>query len=254
MGNLHAGHEALVRKAMRIADRVTLSLFVNPTQFDDCKDFDNYPRTEHADFEYLRKLDVNLVFAPGFEDIYPADDVRELSVEPGGLAEDLCGKSRPGHFRGVVTVMAKLFNIFTPDYGVFGEKDYQQLVLIKRLVRALNFDVEVIAVPTVRDSDGLALSSRNSRLDAGQRKQAPLLYRTLSAAAKSLSAGGRNFEHVAQEAKRQLQRGGFTPEYVEIREAETLLPITEKSVHGVILAAARLGRVRLIDNVAVMLK
>ena len=259
MGNLHRGHLALIAAAAERADKVAVSIFVNPLQFDRKDDFRAYPRTLDGDLERLRDRGVSLVFAPAAEEIYPPDCDASIFVDPGELAGVLCGANRPGHFTGVATVIVKLFNLFTPDVAVFGEKDYQQLILIRRLVERLDFDVHVVAVPTVREADGLALSSRNSYLDAEQRKRAPALYRVLRDVAAQVEGNGDAavLNRLAENARARLESAGLRPDYVEIRNARDLAPLDVRDLKPrdgggkVVLAAAWLGKARLIDNVIV---
>ena len=255
MGNLHPGHFALVAAAGKHADKVAVSIFVNPLQFDRADDFESYPRTRDADLERLRESDTALVFTPDHQEMYPPGRGKGAHVNPGDLGAILCGACRPGHFSGVATVVVKLLNIFTPDVAVFGEKDYQQLVLIRGLVKRLNFGVRVVAVPTVRDADGLALSSRNALLSREQKDRAAALYRVLRETAAALRGAGKSttLSRFAAAARRDLERAGLRPDYVEIRDARTLAPVTVRSDDGscVILAAVRLGRVRLIDNIII---
>lgn len=255
LGNLHRGHLALVDAAAEHADKVAVSIFVNPLQFDREDDLQAYPRTLDADLERLRGRDVSLVFAPAVEEIYPPDCDPGIFVEPGALAKTLCGANRPGHFAGVATVVVKLFNLFAPDAAVFGEKDYQQLILIRRLVERLDFGVHVVSVPTVREDDGLALSSRNGYLDAEQRKRAPALYRVLRDTAARVKDGGgaAALNRLAADAHARLESAGLRPDYVEIRDARDLAPVDDRRERRgkVVLAAAWLGKARLIDNVVV---
>ena len=252
MGGLHRGHLALIDAAAKRTADIMASLFINPLQFDREDDFRSYPRTPDADLEQLRARGVSLAFVPAVEEMYPArdDDVR---VEPGKLGEILCGAGRPGHFAGVVTVVVKLFNIFTPDIALFGEKDYQQLVLIRRLAERFDFGVEIVAVPTVRDEDGVALSSRNALLNKEDRTCAPALYRVLRETADAIGgAGSESMEQLERNACTRLEREGFRPEYVRVCNARTLAPAAADDAGRdglVVLAAAWLGNVRLIDNV-----
>ncbi len=253
MGNLHAGHLALVDRAMEVADRVVVSLFVNPTQFAAGEDFSTYPRTMQRDVKLLRQAGVDTLFAPEVGELYPGGAEGGSYVEVPGLSEILCGASRPGHFRGVATVVSKLFNIVQPDIALFGEKDYQQLLVIKRMTRELCFPVEIVGVPTVRDADGLALSSRNSYLTETQRRKASLLYRLLNRCKEQILAGERDYAALATRAKEELRAAGFEPDYFEVRAAAHLGHPGTAERQLVILAAARLGRARLIDNVTLSL-
>ena len=251
MGALHEGHLSLVRLAREHADRVVVSLFVNPTQFGPNEDFDAYPRSETRDAELLGGVGCDLLFAPGVAEMYPPDFSTTVTVS--GVSEPLDGAARPGHFEGVATVVSKLLNQCGPDVAVFGEKDYQQLQVIRRLVRDLDLPVEIVGAPTARANDGLALSSRNAYLTPAEREVAPVLARALQAARERLRAGAPVAEAEA-EAVAALAAAGFGPiDYVEVRAAEDLArlgpgPITAPAR---ILAAARLGKTRLIDNIAV---
>lgn len=252
MGNLHAGHLKLVARAHALADRVVASIFVNPLQFGPGEDYESYPRTLAEDEKKLARLRVDLVFAPPVEEMYPngAGETTTIRV-PRELTDQLCGASRPGHFEGMSSVVARLFNMVQPDVAVFGEKDYQQLTVIRRMVRDLAMPVEIEGVPTEREPDGLAMSSRNQYLGAAEREKAPALYAALSRAAARLAAGETDFARLARDGFADLEAAGFQPEYFEIREAETLHPPRTDSPAWAVLAAARLGRARLIDNVEV---
>ncbi len=249
MGNLHSGHLALVRRAGEIADRVVVSIFVNPTQFGVGEDYSTYPRTLDEDIRLLLGENTDLLFTPDVGLLYPDGTDQGTWVEVPGLSGILCGRSRPSHFRGVTTVVAKLFNCIQPDVALFGEKDYQQLQIIRKMTRDLCIPVEIVGVPTVRESDGLALSSRNSYLTLAQRRIAPQLYRILQRCREQITTGEYDFEAVASEARRELQAVGFRPDYVEIRCANSLAPPTPDEEQLVVLAAAYLGRTRLIDNI-----
>lgn len=248
MGNLHQGHLQLVQEAGRLGDRVVVSIFVNPTQFGAGEDLDNYPRTLDQDLEKLQQAAVDAVFTPSVDAIYPTGFSSELTVT--GLSDILCGAGRPGHFTGVATVVLKLLNIVQPHAAVFGEKDFQQLQVIRRLVEDLSLAVNIHGVPTVREADGLAMSSRNSYLDPDQRARAAGLYRTLQAVAGAVAEGARDWEVLCARAREDLQGAGFQVEYMEIRRAADLgVPAPEQHEDLVILAAARIGQTRLIDNV-----
>ncbi|HYQ38495.1 MAG TPA: pantoate--beta-alanine ligase [Pseudomonas sp.] len=251
MGNLHAGHVALVAKAAQRADFVVASIFVNPLQFGAGEDLDNYPRTLAADQEKLLAAGCNLLFAPTVEEIYPDGMAGQTLVSVPGVSEGLCGASRPGHFDGVATVVTKLFNMVQPDLAIFGEKDFQQLAVIRKLVRDLNLPIQILGEPIVRAADGLALSSRNGYLSAEQRAIAPQLYRVLSELASALRAGRTDHAALLAEAAAQLSAAGFAPDYLEIHNPLTLRPATSADRQLVILAAARLGTTRLIDNLLV---
>jgi pantoate--beta-alanine ligase len=248
MGNLHAGHLELMAEARQRADRVVASIFVNPMQFGEGEDFDAYPRTLEADQAKLVDAGVDLLFAPTASIIYPAGADRQTRVEVPQLSDILCGASRPGHFVGVATVVCKLFNMVQPDLAVFGEKDYQQLMVIRRMVADLAMPIEIVGKPTVRESDGLALSSRNGYLSAEERAKAPQLYRALQSTAAALRDGNRDYTGLEAEAEKCLQAEGFRPDYFAIRRAEDLAIPDENEGKLVILAAAYLGTTRLIDN------
>jgi pantoate--beta-alanine ligase len=251
MGNLHAGHLSLVKEAHKIADRVVTSIFVNPMQFGAGEDFENYPRTFEHDSEMLINEGTDLLFAPPVELMYPKPQADQTRVEVPGLSELLCGACRPGHFVGVATVVCKLFNMVQPDIAVFGKKDYQQLMVIRRMVEDLAMPVTIVGVETMRESDGLAMSSRNGYLSAEERALAPLLYRTLSDLAARLGDGEDDFYRLEEEAAAELDGGGFRTDYVAIRRAEDLLDPAAGESELVILAAANLGKARLIDNIEV---
>lgn len=250
MGNLHEGHLALVRRARAEAENVVVSIFVNRLQFGQGEDFDRYPRTLAEDAEKLRGEGVAVVFAPDEAELYPRV-AQQYQVEPPNLQNELCGVFRPGHFRGVATVVTKLFNIVQPDVACFGKKDYQQLAVIRGLTEDLNLPVRIIAVDTGRAKDGLALSSRNQYLSAAERAEAPRLYRVLQTAADTLRAGNRDFAALEQAACAELAAHGWTVDYVEIREAGSLNVARLGDRDLVVLAAARLGSTRLIDNLEV---
>lgn len=252
MGNLHEGHLALVREAKKRADSVVVSIFVNRLQFGQGEDFDKYPRTLQQDADKLEAEGVAVVFAPDEKELYPNVEQR-YNVEPPNLQNELCGKFRPGHFRGVATVVSKLFNIVAPDVACFGKKDYQQLAVIKGLTEDLNFDIEIVPVDTGRAADGLALSSRNQYLSAAERAEAPRLYRELQAVAESLKQGGLDYAGLEKRAVQSLTEHGWTVDYVEIRRADTLEVARAGDKKLVVLVAARLGTTRLIDNVEVVL-
>ena len=253
MGNLHSGHAALVTKAAQHADFVVASIFVNPLQFGAGEDLDKYPRTLAADQERLLQAGCHLLFAPDVEQMYPDGMAVQTRVSVPQLSEGLCGASRPGHFEGVATVVSKLFNMVQPDLAVFGEKDYQQLAVIRAMVRDLNMPIQIIGEPIVRAEDGLALSSRNGYLSPEQRAAAPALYRTLSAMAEAIGKGQRDFPALVAEGQAQLASAGFRPDYLEVRHALTLRPAMVDDRDVVVLAAAYLGTTRLIDNLYVHL-
>ncbi len=251
MGNLHAGHLDLIVEARHRADRVVASIFVNPMQFGEGEDFDAYPRTLEADTAKLTEAGVDLLFAPTVSAIYPSGARQQTRVEVPGLSDLLCGASRPGHFIGVATIVCKLFNMVQPDLAVFGEKDYQQLMVIRRMVADLAMPIRIIGKSTVREPDGLAMSSRNGYLSAEQRGVAPLLYGTLQSTAEALKTGNRDFSDLESAAQRILREAGFRPDYFVIRRAGDLAAPEQAEDSLVILAAAYLGTTRLIDNLIV---
>lgn len=253
MGNLHEGHLQLVRRARQLGEVVVVSIFVNPMQFGANEDLDAYPRTMTADREKLFAEGTHYLFAPGVEDIYPEGLEVQTVVRVPDLSETLCGSSRPGHFDGVATVVSKLFNMVQPHVAVFGEKDFQQLSIIRKMVADLCMPVDVVGVPTVRDEDGLALSSRNLYLNEEQRAIAPLLHRTLLESRKAIACGFDNFLQLESHARMQLLQAGFIPDYYAVRDARTLRAVVENTEEIAILAAARLGSTRLIDNVRITL-
>ncbi|EFW0906022.1 pantoate--beta-alanine ligase [Shigella sonnei] len=248
MGNLHDGHMKLVDEAKARADVVVVSIFVNPMQFDRPEDLARYPRTLQEDCEKLNKRKVDLVFAPSVKEIYPNGTETHTYVDVPGLSTMLEGASRPGHFRGVSTIVSKLFNLVQPDITCFGEKDFQQLALIRKMVADMGFDIEIVGVPIMRAKDGLALSSRNGYLTAEQRKIAPGLYKVLSSIADKLQAGERDLDEIIAIAGQELNEKGFRADDIQIRDADTLLEVSETSKRAVILVAAWLGDARLIDN------
>jgi pantoate--beta-alanine ligase len=251
MGNLHGGHLSLVAMARTRADRFIASIFVNPMQFGPNEDFAHYPRTPDRDQQLLEDAGCDLMFMPDADEMYPYGLTESVRVEVPQLSDILCGTFRPGHFEGVTTVVAKLFNIVAPDIAVFGEKDYQQLTLIRRMTRDLCMPIEVVGAPTVRDADGLAMSSRNQYLTEAERTSAPALHRTLTEAAARLAGGDRELAAIEREAIAKLERHGFVPDYVSILHADTLDTVGDRGGPRVVLAAARLGKARLIDNVKV---
>ncbi len=253
MGNLHRGHLSLVAAALARADRVVASVFVNPLQFGPAEDFGRYPRTLERDTDQLEKAGAQLLFAPTAFEMYPVGVERTSIVDVPEYAGILEGHFRPGHFAGVATVVTKLFNIVSPDVAVFGEKDYQQLVVIQRLVRDLCLPIEVAGVPTVRDPDGLALSSRNQYLSNRERGIAPRLHSALRSVRKRVVDGERKWQDIESDAVRELARAGFEPDYLSVRRAGDLLPPREGDRELVALAAARLGKTRLIDNLRISL-
>jgi pantoate--beta-alanine ligase len=251
MGNLHDGHLQLVREARQLAPHVVASIFVNPLQFGPDEDLDNYPRTLQADLQRLSAEDVELLFTPDVPTMYPRGVERSTRVEVPEVSEGLCNDFRPGHFTGVATVVARLFNLVQPDVAVFGEKDYQQLAVIRRMVDDLGWPIDIRGVATVRESDGLAMSSRNQYLSEQDRRVAPLLYQTLRQVVSAIRAQKTDYRTLEKQAKATLSQAGFTPEYVEIRPAVSLHPVESGELNCVVLAAARLGAARLIDNIRV---
>lgn len=253
MGNLHDGHMKLVDEAKARADVVIVSIFVNPMQFDRPDDLVRYPRTLQEDCEKLNKRKVDYVFAPAVEEIYPQGLEGQTYVDVPGLSTMLEGASRPGHFRGVSTIVSKLFNLIQPDIACFGEKDFQQLALIRKMVADMSYDIEIVGVPIIRAKDGLALSSRNAYLTAKQRKIAPGLYNVMNSIAEKLIAGNRELQEIIAIAEQELNEKGLRADDIQIRDADTLQELTETSKRAVILAAAWLGQARLIDNQSVTL-
>jgi pantoate--beta-alanine ligase len=251
MGNLHDGHMSLIETAREHAERVVVSVFVNPTQFGKGEDFDDYPRTLERDTRRLRKSAVDVLFVPGVEAVYPFGLENATRISVPGLSENFCGSSRPGHFDGVATVVARLFAMVQPDVAIFGEKDFQQQLVIRRMAEDLSLPITIVTAPTVRDADGLAMSSRNSYLTEDERQRAPGLYRALSHIGDELQNGRRNFEELEARAWQELESAGFEPEYVAIRRALDLSVPDRDCDELVVLAAACLGTARLIDNVVV---
>ncbi|KAA8995486.1 pantoate--beta-alanine ligase [Affinibrenneria salicis] len=248
MGNLHDGHMTLVDEARARADIVIVSIFVNPLQFDRQDDLVRYPRTLQEDCEKLTRRGVDLVFAPSAQAIYPAGLAQQTFVEVPQLSDILEGASRPGHFRGVATVVSKLFNLVQPDIACFGEKDYQQLMLIRKMVDDMGYDISIVGIPTVRAGDGLALSSRNGNLSEEERRLAPQLPKIMNDVAAKLNQGERQTDTLLEQAQASLRAAGFEPDALFIRDAATLQPLTTDSTRAVILMAAWLGKTRLIDN------
>ena len=251
MGNLHAGHLKLVQHAKVIAPRVVVSIFVNPMQFGPNEDYESYPHTMELDTEALMEADADVLFAPGVSEVYPAGARHTTSVVVPGLNSILEGEHRPSHFNGVTTVVAKLFNMVQPDIAVFGEKDYQQLLIIERMVRDLDLPVRIEAVETVREDDGLAMSSRNGYLKAAERALAPQLYQVLIDMKTIVEAGETDFQGVERVAVMQLAEAGLAADYVSIRRQSDLGPPDAGDGQFVVLAAARIGTTRLIDNVKI---
>jgi pantoate--beta-alanine ligase len=252
MGNLHAGHLKLVAEAKAKADKVVVSIFVNPTQFGEGEDFASYPRTEQQDAGHLAEQGVEVLFLPSVTEMYHPDAQTKVSVT--GISDLHCGLSRPKHFDGVATVVCKLFNMVQPDMAFFGEKDFQQLAIIRTLVRDLNISVKIHSVATMREVDGLAMSSRNGYLSAEERLLAPKLYQALCAARDAVLAGNQDFSQIEIQQRQILNNAGFTVDYFSICRAEDLLPAQIHDNNLVILAAARLGKPRLIDNIQFKIK
>ena len=248
MGNLHQGHLNLVREAKKKADIVVVSIFVNPMQFGPDEDLDAYPRTLEKDSRLLESLGVDVLFMPQESDIYARGLEQQTFVEVPGLSYMICGASRPGHFRGVATIVCKLFNMVQPNFAFFGEKDFQQLQVIKAMVTDLSMNLKVCGMATTREQDGLAMSSRNLYLKEGERKLAPTMYKKMQDLAGEIQRGRRDFSKLTQEYKLQLAELGFNPDYLEIRDVDTLLQPGHEDQHLVLLAAAFLGKTRLIDN------
>lgn len=251
MGNLHAGHLRLIDVAKQKVDKVVVSIYVNPLQFGPHEDVAKYPRTLAEDIEKLQARNVDLLFTPDDKTIYPEGMTKTTYVDVPGFAEQLEGAHRPGHFRGVATVVTKLFNIIQPDMAVFGEKDYQQLLVIRKMVKDLLMPIEIIGEHTMRETDGLAMSSRNAFLSKSERRQAAGLYETLDELRERILLNNMDFSELEQVAITQLEQKGFTPDYVAIRNSETLVEPQLPTEPLVILAAARLGITRLIDNLRV---
>ena len=251
MGNLHAGHIHLVEQARQRAQRVVASVFVNPLQFSAGEDLDAYPRTLAADQQQLAAAGTDLLFAPTEQEMYPQGRDGVTYVEVPGLSDILCGAFRPGHFRGVATVVSKLFNIVQPDLALFGAKDYQQLLVIRRMERDLNLPLEVVGIPTVREADGLAMSSRNGYLASAERQRAAQLYAVLTELSQAVRGGRRDYAALEQAAGERLVAAGFRPDYVSVRRAADLMAPGGDEQRLVVLAAAYLGKARLIDNLLI---
>lgn len=251
MGNLHAGHLSLVQAARKVADRVVVSIFVNPLQFGEGEDFDKYPRTLENDSAMLSAEGSDLLFAPPVAVMYPKPQAEQTRVEVPGISALLCGASRPGHFVGVATVVCKLFNMVQPDIALFGKKDFQQLMVIRRMVEDLALPVRVIGVDTMREADGLAMSSRNGYLSAQERALAPVLYRVISGVREKLLEGDNDFAALQAQAARELNANGLRTDYLAIRRASDLEEPQAGEPALVVLAAAYLGKARLIDNIEV---
>ncbi|WP_335916893.1 pantoate--beta-alanine ligase [Shewanella chilikensis] len=252
MGNLHQGHVSLILEAARRADHVVASIFVNPLQFGKNEDLDAYPRTLGADQQKLTEAGCELLFTPTPELIYPKGLDAQTFVEVPGISDELCGASRPGHFRGVATIVCKLFNIVQPDIALFGRKDYQQLLVIKTMVSDLSLPIEVIGVETVREDSGLALSSRNGYLTEAEKALAPKLKAAMDKLAEAIVLG-QDIDQAISDTKEFLRAAGLEPDYLEVREASSLKPVSSDDKSLVILAAAYLGKARLIDNITLSL-
>lgn len=253
MGNLHQGHLNLVREAKRHADVVVVSIFVNPMQFGPDEDLDAYPRTLPNDAKLLQELGVDVLFAPKVSDMYARGLEQQTFVEVPGISYMICGASRPGHFRGVATIVCKLFNMVQPNLAFFGEKDFQQLQVIKAMVTDLSMNLKVFGVATTRETDGLAMSSRNQYLDSAQRALAPILYSKLQELNEAIVQGRRDYTNLVNTCKAELAEHGFKPDYIEIRAADSLMPPSHEEKNLVILAAAFMGKTRLIDNIQITL-
>jgi len=253
MGNLHAGHIQLVHHARELADVVVTTIFVNPLQFGANEDLGAYPRTLQEDQRKLTEANCDLLFAPTEEEVYPTGRTNQTIVTVPGLSDNHCGASRPGHFAGVATVVAKLFGMVLPDIAVFGEKDFQQLQVIRKLTADLCLPVEIQGSPVARAENGLALSSRNGYLTEEELAIAPLLQKVLSQVAEQIKAGQRNYEQLQESAQQQLEQGGFGRDYFNIVRQDTLEAASAEDTEIVILAAARLGKARLIDNIQLFL-
>lgn len=250
MGNLHAGHLALINKAKQVASKVVVSIFVNPLQFGENEDYSVYPRTIEQDIEKLQNRRVDLLYTPEVQDIFSDDPATATFVEVPGLSSILCGEFRPSHFRGVTTIVNKLFNIVQPDFAVFGKKDYQQFIIIKRMVDDLGMQVKIIGLDTVREKDGLAMSSRNAFLSDDQRQKAALLNKTLNMAIDMLGEGNTHYSEIETRISESLQQAAFRIDYVSIRCADNLALPQPDTTDFVVLAAVWLGQTRLIDNVS----
>jgi pantoate--beta-alanine ligase len=248
MGNLHAGHVSLIEAARKHGKRFVSSIFVNPMQFGPNEDFAHYPRTPTQDAKMLAEAGCDLMFSPEVGEIYPNGAANATRIEVPGLSSILCGEFRPGHFEGVATVVAKLFHIVDPDVAIFGEKDFQQLTVIRRMVADLCLRVEIVGAPTVREKDGLAMSSRNQYLGAEERMLAPTIYRQLQQAVTALKSGVRDFPRIEGTGRAALDSAGFRTDYFSVRDANSLAPAQPDTRNFVVLTAARLGKARLIDN------
>jgi len=251
MGNLHAGHVSLIEAARRHGDRFVASIFVNPMQFGPNEDYAQYPRTPTKDADMLTEAGCNLMFMPDIAEVYPNGSERATRVDVPSLSRVLDGEFRPGHFEGVSTIVATLFHIVEPDVAIFGEKDFQQLTIIRRMVADLCMPVEIVGAPTVRDGDGLAMSSRNQYLTSTERQVAPRIYQTLQVVANRLQAGDTEFSSIERTGVEALAKAGMKPDYFSVRRAQDLGAPSPDTKHLVVLTAARLGKARLIDNIQV---
>jgi len=251
MGNLHHGHLTLVTEALKKSDYVVSSIFVNPTQFGAGEDFENYPKTLEADSENLENAGCHLLFAPGVDEMYPLGNQTWVTVHVTEITKHHCGAARPDHFDGVSTVVSKLFNMVAPDIAFFGKKDFQQLAVIRRMVKALCFDIEITGIPTVREPNGLAMSSRNGYLNPREKETAATLYQVLQETRNAIVGGSADFPKLTIQATATLENAGFRPDYFNISNADSLEPATANDTRLVILAAAYLGKARLIDNIEV---
>lgn len=248
MGNLHAGHLSLVQMAQPLADKTVVSIFVNPTQFGPNEDFEKYPRTFEEDCQQLENLGVNYVFAPKVSEIYPADLSTQTFVKVPGISDILCGASRPGHFQGVATIVSKLFHIIQPKLAIFGQKDFQQLQIIRRMVADLSMSVQIHSAPIVREANGLAMSSRNRYLSAEDREKAALIFQSLKSMVEQ-ARENRQYDSLTQSTTEQLNSAGFRTDYIAIRRQEDLQLPSQDDKKLVALAAVYLGNTRLIDNI-----
>jgi len=251
MGCLHAGHLSLVKKAESLADHVVVSIFVNPLQFNDPDDLLKYPNTLDNDINALASLSVDAIFTPDRNSFYPEGEDKVELLDLGEITTVLEGEKRPGHFAGVATVVKRLFKLVQPNFAIFGEKDFQQLMVVKQLVEQFSLNIEIIGMPTLREEDGLAMSSRNLRLSSDERAKAGLIYENLVTVKAALKRGNMNFAGLEQSASENLANAGFVPDYVVIRNTSQLSPPQNHSEAMVILIAAKLGEIRLIDNIRV---
>lgn len=253
MGNLHHGHFSLVEKAKQLADKVVVSIFVNPMQFGKNEDLDKYPRTLQADQQGLIEHGVDLLFTPTVETVYPKGLEAQTYIDVPGVSEGLCGASRPGHFRGVATIVNKLFNLVQPDIACFGEKDFQQLQVIRTMVADLSMPIDIVGVPTMREASGLAMSSRNGYLSDAEKATASAIFAAMNTVKDALEQGNKDFSALIKNAEQSLIEKGFKPDYIAICAKDTLAPASEYDSELVILVAAYLENVRLIDNLQVSL-